>query len=215
MRYIRALLLPVVVVALCTATTNVAHAAGSCSIVVPAKVSVKASTTPITAHVGSNCIANHMSDASWQVSPVALFYFFDSTVHTDTEFFYSFIDSVGPQRAYGQGAYDSNFDGMTQNNPAFTIKYGTWVYISSTRKGSAVYINALVHQWSSNDLISPSGRRVYLQRYIHGSWQSMLSRLTIAGKFTVGFIQPTVYQYRLLATESGTAWGGTSASTFR
>ena len=66
--------------------------------------------------------------------------------------------------------------------------------------GSAVYVNGLVHQKSSaGQLIASAGRTVYLQRYLNGRWQNVLARTTAShGQLSVGFIQSTVYQYRLL-----------------
>jgi hypothetical protein len=92
----------------------------------------------------------------------------------------------------------------------------TWAYVASSRSGSAVYINGLVHQWTRYGMASPGGRQVYLQRYINGAWQNMLVRTTnSAGKITVGFIQTHVFQYRLIVTATSSASGGRSDSTFR
>ena len=105
---------------------------------------------------------------------------------------------------------------MTQNSPTFMVKYATWAYVASSRAGSAVYINALIKNYSANDLVRGGGRSVYLQRYLNGTWQTMLMRTANpTGQFTVGFIQPKVYQYRLMVTETSSAWAGRSGSTFR
>jgi hypothetical protein len=100
--------------------------------------------------------------------------------------------------------------------PLTDLKHATWAYVASSRSGRAVYINALVHEATSNGMVSPGGRTVYLQRYLNGTWQNMLARTTnSAGHITVGFIQTKVYQYRVLATETSSAWGAYSGSTFR
>lgn len=107
----------------------------------------------------------------------------------------------------------------------------TFGYVSSSRPshylyrngsfvlqaGSAVYINGLIKQASpAGALIRAAGRQVYLQRYLQGHWQNMLVRTSSAtGQLSVGFIQTTVYQYRLLVLRSASAAAATSASTFR
>jgi len=67
-----------------------------------------------------------------------------------------------------------------------------------------------------NGLVRSAGRSVYLQRYLNGAWQTMLIRTTNStGQFTVGFMQPHVFQYRLIVTATSSASGGRSGSTFR
>lgn len=161
-----------------------------------------------------------MSSASWNVSPSewrdSFFFFFTGTLN-DSYTFMSSLDSVGVLRAVPAGASSSGgYNDLTQNNPTYIVKYATWTYTASSRSRSAVYINGLVHQWTSYGMASPGGRQVYLQRYINGAWQNMVVRTTnSAGKITLGFIQTKVYQYRLVTKETSTAWSGTSASTFR
>jgi hypothetical protein len=62
----------------------------------------------------------------------------------------------------------------------------------------------------------PAGRTVYLQRYLNGAWQNMIARSTgPGGKITFGLTQPKVYQYRVVTTETASARGAYSGSTFR
>ena len=113
----------------------------------------------------------------------------------------------------------TNVAGTSAPSPASavtTFKFATWAYVASSRSGGAVTINGLIHQWTTAGMTSPAGRVVFLQRYIHGTWQNMVGRTTSsAGRITIGFMQPTVCQYRLIAAETSTAWAGQSASTFR
>ena len=92
----------------------------------------------------------------------------------------------------------------------------TTAYIASSRQRSAVYINGLVKQQVGSTITRSAGRTVYLQRFIGGHWQNMLSRTTDAnGQMAVGFIQNTVYTYRLYVLASATATAGASATTTR
>jgi hypothetical protein len=194
-------------------------AAGSCSIIVPAKVSIKSAFTTITARPASDCAASDMGDASWVVSPSNFgdsFFFLASTL-SDSYTFYSSIDRVGALRAVGTGASSSQgFNDLSQNSPTFVVKYGTWAYVNSSRSGTVVHVGGLLHQWSSNDMISPSGRRVYLQRYTGGAWHNLVGQTSnSAGRVSFAFIQRVVCQYRLTVAESTTAWSAASSSTFR
>jgi hypothetical protein len=196
-----------------------AGAAGSCSILIPAKIAISSNTTVITGKPAADCAQSDMESADWSVSPSGFGDTFDFAAGSlsSSYTFYSSLDTVGTLRAVPTGASSSvGFNDLTQNTPSYTVKYATWTYSASSRSGHAVYINGLIHQWSSEDLASGTGRKSYLQRYLHGTWQTMLSRTSDAqGKFTVGFIQNTVYQYRWTTTETGNAWGTTSASTVR
>jgi len=206
-------------VAALTTTATPAFATGSCSIILPANVSIASSRTIITGTPASDCAASDMSDASWDVSPSDWgdSFWFSAGSLSDSYTFMTGVDSVGVLHAVPTGASSSGgINDLTQNNPAYVVKYATWAYVASSRVGSAVYINALVKNFSANDLVRGSARSVYLQRYIGGVWQNMLVRTTSStGQFTVGFIQPKVFQYRLLVTETSSAWGGRSGSTFR
>jgi GH25 family lysozyme M1 (1,4-beta-N-acetylmuramidase) len=97
-----------------------------------------------------------------------------------------------------------------------TLKYTSWAYVASSRSSSAVYVNALVSSDSPYGVVRSPGRSVYLQRYLNGAWQNLLMRTTnLTGVFTVGFIQPKVFQYRLVVTATSSAYGANSGSTFR
>ena len=94
------------------------------------------------------------------------------------------------------------------------VKYRTWAYVASSRSGSAVFINGIITRNSSAGVVRSAGRSVYLQRHVGAIWQTMGSRTSnLAGRISVGFIQPRAYQYRLLVAGNGTALGATSAVT--
>ena len=96
-----------------------------------------------------------------------------------------------------------------------TVKYPTQSYLATRRAGSAVFVNALVKQATGNGTTvgRSAGRTVYLQRLLGGRWQNVLGRTTDAnGTFAVGFIVPTVQQYRLVTAEASTAWSSTSGA---
>jgi hypothetical protein len=204
-----------------TATATAAPAVGSrsCSIILPAKVQIASDYTVITAHPGADCAKSGNTDASWNVSPSRSGDFFSFAARTlsSSYTFYSSWSTVGVLRAVGTGATDSG-GYLSQNSPTYTVKYATWAYVASSRSGRAVYINTLIKNYSN----SPSGivrgarRLVSVQRYVRGAWHTILVHATNStGQFTVGFVQPRAYSYRLLAAETTTAWGARSATTVR
>jgi hypothetical protein len=202
-----------------TATAAPAVAAGSCSIILPAKVQIALQYTVITAHPGSDCVASRNTDASWNVSPSRSgdFFAFGAGTLSSSYTFYSSWSTVGVLRAVATGATDSG-GYLSQNSPTYTVKYATWAYVASSRSGRAVHINALIKNYSNSPsgMARGAGRSVSVQRYIHGAWQTILVRTTNStGQFTVGFVQPRAYSYRLVAAETKTAWSARSATTVR
>jgi hypothetical protein len=202
-----------------TATAAPAVAAGSCSIILPARVQIASQYTVITAHPSSDCAASRSTDASWNVSPSRSgdFFSFGAGTLSSSYTFYSSWSTVGVLRAVATGATDSG-GYLSQNSPTYTVKYATWAYVASSRSGRAVHINALIKNYSNSPsgMARGAGRPVSVQRYIHGAWQTILVRTTSStGQFTVGFVQPRAYSYRLVAAETKTAWGALSATTVR
>ena len=87
-------------------------------------------------------------------------------------------------------------------------------YIASSRAGRAVYINGLVKQWGTTSVVPAPNRTIWLQRYINGGWQRMLSRVTnSSGRVTVGFVSTTARPYRWCVIASGTAAAITTGTT--
>jgi hypothetical protein len=91
-----------------------------------------------------------------------------------------------------------------------TAKQTTYVYAAATRTGYAVYVHALVKVGPTQ--VRNGNRLLYLQRYLGGQWQNMLTRRTLAnGQATVGFVQKGDYAYRWVAPEVGyAAWGAST-----
>ena len=121
--------------------------------------------------------------------------------------------------AQGSSAHDSSNNPVPIQWSADTtlIKFASQAYIASERHGSAVYINALIHEYSDYQrTVDGAGRAVYLQRHLSTGWQTMLMRTAGPdGKIVVGFIQSATYEYRVVTTEDGTHFAAYSASTIR
>jgi hypothetical protein len=172
----------------------------------------------VSAPVVTNCtnysVSAYLTNASGD--DLDFLWYLDSNP-TETFNFYADMDKPGTYATQFFNGY-SDTGTVAWIPTSMTFKYGTWNYIASSRVGTAVYINTQVQQYSNSyaGVISPAGRISYLQRYIGGTWQNMIARTSNStGRWTAGFIQTKVYQYRILTHENGTALSATSASTFR
>ncbi|MEO6699874.1 MAG: S8 family serine peptidase [Jatrophihabitantaceae bacterium] len=195
-------------------------ATGSCpaSTTLPAKLTIDRPDVAFALSVSTTCTHYVVLAGLVSGSTVLDNLFWQDTASTRSSHFYARDDVVGRYTTKLNGGVADQGKVSWSGTSAVTIKYATWDYVASTRAGAAVYINGLLKNYSNTaaGLVHPTGRLMYLQRYLNGGWQTMLSRAAnSAGKMTVGFIQTKVYQYRLVTVESATAWSGTSASTFR
>lgn len=193
-----------------------ASAAGSCTakLVMPTKVTVDSPSKDYPISISTNC-------TNYTITAVVR-----SPHGTDLPF--TFTPShktagINVPNGVVPGTYTAlkKSATATQSSIAWTntttvIKYASYAYAASTRSGSAVYVNGLFKEYTPDGLQRASGRTVYLQRYINGGWQTMLSRIAKAdGSVAVGFIQTSVYQYRWTEADDAYTFGTTSGSTYR
>jgi hypothetical protein len=130
---------------------------------------------------------------------------------------------IAPMTRYGQqdlavvaAITKTSYSVPTSTVPSST--FPTYTYVASSRWRTAVYVNGLVKSYSSQpqSALRAPGITIYLQRYLNGKWQTMLGRRSdSAGAIAVGFIQPAVYQYRLVTLATSNTLAGRSASTVR
>lgn len=89
----------------------------------------------------------------------------------------------------------------------------SYAYLSVSRSGAAVYVNGLIKQSSPSGVIRSPKRTVMVQRLLDGNWQNVISRVTgWDGFFSVGYLSPPSYAYRLVVSASGSAAGAVSAT---
>ncbi|HJQ00061.1 MAG TPA: hypothetical protein VJ851_00535 [Jatrophihabitans sp.] len=120
---------------------------------------------------------------------------------------------IAPMTRYGQQDL-SSVAALTKTNYSFP----TYTYVASSRWRSAVYINGLVKSFSAQPASAAraGGVTIYLQRKMNGSWQTMLGRTSNGvGTMAVGFIQPSVFEYRLVALPTPVTQIGQSLPTVR
>lgn len=89
----------------------------------------------------------------------------------------------------------------------------SYAYLSVSRSGAAVFVDGLIKQSSPSGVIRSPKRTVLVQRLLDGSWQNVISRVTgWDGFFSVGYLSPPSYSYRLVVSPSGSAAGAVSAT---
>ena len=123
---------------------------------------------------------------------------------------------VGSTHRYFVVAFDTTGHTSYPSN-TMTVSLGlTTAYIASSRQGVAVYINGLIKQQVGSTISRSAGRTIYLQRFINGSWQNVLSRTSDStGQMAVGFVQTHSYSYRLYVAGSSYGTAAASATTTR
>jgi PKD repeat protein len=187
---------------------------------VPAAVAVAAPTVTLATTLLADCpytfsVTANVTGADGIIDQLQ----FSDASQSGTIHFTTASDAPGPYTvAYASGTAQDSSSTPVQvrwSNTSVSFKYLTQDYIASSRVGTAVYLNGLVHRYSSSGMTSPSGVTVYLQRYLNGSWQTLLSRVTSSGRVTVGFIQPNVMQYRWVTLGTATILGANSVATTR
>lgn len=193
--------------------------AGSCPAraALPAKVAIDRPDVAIAVPIATSCSA-YVATAGL-TGPKGMFsdLFWTATAPSQVVHFMARTDTPGTYSTIFRGGV-ADQGKVSWTATAMTAKYATVDSIASSRVGRAVYINGLLKNYTNTaaGMVHPKGRLLYLQRYYKGGWQTMLSRPVDAnGRFVVGFIQSTVFQYRLVAVETPTIWGNPTVSTFR
>jgi len=202
-----------------------AHAAsiGTCTLVVPSRVSISHEYRAIPLSIKGGCAARSGSFASWDLyhpthglEDVA---YFDGKTK-DTWDLYSFHD-LGAQRWRPEGAFTGDFVyDFSQNSPVTTIKIASSASIRSSRSGSRVTLTAHSARYaiSLDRVINYRGVAGTLQYRSIGSktWHGLKSVKTNSlgsAKFT--YTSRSSRYYRVVFKETGSVWGATSSTTRR
>ncbi len=172
-------------------------------------------SAPIVTSCNNYTIAAYLYGAGGSLD----YLWWDATKSSNTVQFNTLVQAPGSYRTRLDSGYSDGFvNGVAWTPTSVTLKYASYDYVASTRVGKVVYINGLLRSYSNGfrPIVAGTGRVQYLQRYVRGGWQTVLARTAnSAGRFAVGFIQPNVFQYRLVSLDTPTAWGAISASTVR
>lgn len=198
-----------------------AQAYGSCSVSVPSEVAITSPYREITAKFSSGCL-NYAETASWDVvhptQGLEDFIWFEgeSTYAMD---WYDW-SPLGRYTVRADGAYDYEWDEMTQNSTTMTVKLGSRTSVSSSRSGSTVTLKSTATRYSPNHerYRAWSGATASLQKKTCSScsWSTVKSaRTNSSGAVTLKSSAPGARYWRVVTSDSSTTWGRASSTTRR
>lgn len=127
-----------------------AHAAGSCTLNAPARVSIGQPYTEIPLSLAANCIAAGVDLAAWDlIHPTQGpkdFTYFDGTT-TETWAVYDY-DTLGPMRWTPSGAWDGEFNEVAQSTNWVDTRVASWASLAGGRSGSTVSFTISLARYS-------------------------------------------------------------------
>lgn len=203
-------------------TAAPAQAAYSCGISVPSKVSVMSPYRTITAKFSQGC-RNYAESAWWDIvhpsQGYAGSFHYDGSSTTDSTDWYD-SDSLGTYRVRANGAYDYRWNEMTQNSPKMTVKLGSRMSASSSRKGRYVTVKAKATRYSpyAGTYRSWAGRKVVLRQKTCSScsWKWVRSGTTNRyGQVNLKGYASTTRYWQVATLDSSNTWGRTSSTLRR
>jgi hypothetical protein len=198
-----------------------ARAAGTCSLIVPAKVSLSTPYRGITARLGSDCFAAGVTYASWYgyhpTQGLQDIVVFDGTGTTIWDLYDYHVLSRRDWRP--STAHDSNYNDVTQNRPVADIRVGSAAAISSSRSGGRVTVRVSVARYSPslNRAVPWGGTRgtVQWRSSPSATWRNLRSVYPDKnGRASFAYAAP-VRQYRVVFPDASLIWGTTSGVTRR
>ncbi|OAB87392.1 hypothetical protein AWH69_04685 [Janibacter melonis] len=198
-----------------------AQAYYSCSVSVPSKVSITSPYREITARFSSGCLS-YAETASWDVvhptQGIEDFIWFEGE-STYTMDWYDWTP-LGRYKVRADGAYDYEWDEMSQNSTTMTVKLGSRTALKGSRSGSTVTLKATATRYSPNHerYRAWSGARASLQKKACSScsWSTVKSATTNRyGEVTMRSSAPGARYWRVVTADSSTTWGRASGHTKR
>lgn len=201
-----------------------AQAAYSCGVTVPSKVSITSEYRGITAKFSRGC--QLYGDWGWwnvihPTQGTTEIIDFESPATSDTIDWYDW-NPTGTFTVRPEGAWDYNYNAMTQNTTKMTVKLGARQTISTSRAGSYVTVKGTATRFSPNSYPSGfrawSGTKVTLRQKTCSScsWKWVKSGTTDRyGRVTLKAYASSARYWQLATADSSTTWGRASSSAKR
>jgi hypothetical protein len=126
-------------------------------------------------------------------------------------------ERMGKYEVYGE-ADDYDYNDMGAAPAYLTIKRASKSSVSATRSGVYVTVRAVTRKYTGGYPLWPAHRNatVRYQRYAAGAWHTLGSRIVPSnGVTTFRTAKAVAAKYRVVALETGTVWGSTSAAVTR
>jgi hypothetical protein len=208
------------------ATMASAAATGTCSVIVPSRVSVVSLRTEIRATLAKDCVANRVWTTEWNlrhqywgkregVYDVA--YFGEGVRSTTMSFFDTHRLGTYDLRPYNSMSLEGT--GLRQNTPTVVIRLGSRLALTSSRSGNTMTLNATATRYSPwvEHFVAWQGKKVALQyRTSAGSWKTFKTVKTSSrGSVTYRFGVLAKRSYRAVTADQTSSWGRTSNTVAR
>ncbi len=203
-----------------TVASAPADAAGSCGVSVPSKVSVYSPYRTVTASFSKGC--SNAESAWWSVvhptqGPFEVFDY--EGRYSQSAEWYDW-NPTGTYSVRPGGAYDHNWNGMTQNSPKMTVKLGSRMSGSSSRAGRYVTVKGTATRYSpyAGTYRAWSGAKVSLRQKSCSScsWKWVKSGTTNRyGRVSIKTYASTSRYWQIATTDSSTTWGKASSTLRR
>lgn len=199
-----------------------AQAAGSCSIVVPAKVTITKPWRTVTVKAGKDCAASGMESAYWSVidprkGPFQMF-LLSSEQPSETVDWYDW-DPLGTFKVRAEGAHDSEYEDIAQRDSTMTVRLGSRITAKSSRKGQTVTITANTKRYSPSyetyRTWAKSKVTLRTKTCSNCAWRNVKTA-TADSKGNVRFVVRSKAKYwQVVSKDTGNTWGRASSTIKR
>lgn len=201
-----------------------AQAAGSCSLVVPARMAVSSPYRAVVLKLSAGCAARQFGGwAAWAAyhptKGAQEFAFFDGTTQEYWDV-YDWNTPVGIWTWRADSCYDGASDPCVQNSPKTDIRVAGWAGLSATRSGSYVTVStsSAHYAYSVSKFVPWVGTRGTIQYRTSSTspWASLKYVYPNSkGKYSYRYTSSKVRDYRVVFPATSTIWNATSRTTRR
>lgn len=197
------------------------QAAYSCNITVPSKVSITSPYREITATFSNGCL--YYAESAWWdiIHPTQGWegsFDFEGR-STDVEDWYDW-SPLGTYSIRPEGAYDHNYDDMTQNSRTMAVRLGSRMSASSSRAGNYVTVKGTATRYSRNaEAYRPwANAKVSLRQKSCSScsWKWVKTGYTDRyGRVTLKAYASTNRYWQIATIDTSSTWGRASSTLKR
>jgi hypothetical protein len=172
----------------------------------------------VVLRLASNCTSADREWAAWEIVHPSTGYAGGAIFDTNTVDYWDLYDSEGPARyaVRPDGAFNSNFDDLTQNTAYITVKLGSRLTATTTRANGLLTFSAYARTYSPNlsGWYKRAGAKVALFHQAPGSssWSYVKSATTSSSGRVSLSVAPRYGSYRLMIKETDRVWASYSAT---
>jgi hypothetical protein len=199
-----------------------AHAAGTCSLLIPSKVRIATPYQAVTGRLASDCVSSGTVSADWSAyhptEGLTDYLWFTNEATSEIWDVYDWMITPARYSWRPTGAHDGNYDDVSQNQPVTDVRVGSGAAISTSRSGSYVTIttSSSRYAYSTSGWVRWGGITGTIQYWGVSGWTNMkYAYQSSSGYYTYRFYAPSARSYRVVFPDTSTIWGSVSASSYR